>query len=282
MTENIEKERKAYLGPSWTKDARDQEDLADLRRYNTKLGDCQAMHRWEVQRMPKPAVSPSRRPGRMSSTTSVMAELAQGVPTEQSRFMAPDPDIQRRHVRLHSKPTVAPHHIRPPKIDPRVLDEHVLTKLVARGTIPPLPPTPVVPARGPSTLAGTAGRAAHEWSAGTRALSTWELSDRGETAFALAAERLEKESHAAVDALGELLKLTEKRSRRRIKPKEDIEGSYPRHPLQNPQQSLRGNCPRIARPPEECDYTPPYAAPAPPPAPADPGGPPPWFGHSDH
>ena len=87
MTENIEKERKAYLGPSWTKDARDQEDLADLRRYNTKLGDCQAMHRWEVQRMPKPAVSPSRRPGRMSSTTSVMAELAQGVPEESSQSM---------------------------------------------------------------------------------------------------------------------------------------------------------------------------------------------------
>ena len=40
LTEEIEKEKRHLLKPSWTKDSRDQEDLEDLRGYNTKLGEA--------------------------------------------------------------------------------------------------------------------------------------------------------------------------------------------------------------------------------------------------
>ena len=42
LTEEIEKEKRHLLKPSWTKDSRDQEDLEDLRGYNTKLGEAHA------------------------------------------------------------------------------------------------------------------------------------------------------------------------------------------------------------------------------------------------
>ena len=79
-----------------------------------------------------------------------------------------------------------------------------------------------------------------------------------------------------------LLKVNEKRGRCRGRPKEPVDGAAPRHPLQNPQASLRGNCPRWARPPEQCDafsmVTPAVTAEGPP---RGTGGPPSWFGWHD-
>ena len=138
LTEEIEKEKRAYLKPSWTKDSRDQEDLEDLRGYNTKLGEAHAMHRWNVQRGAQPTVSPNHRPGQLSQKTSVIAELAQGVPTELSKFQVPGPQSRRFHASLESKPTV--HHRSAANIDPRLFDEKALTKLHALGYPPPLPP----------------------------------------------------------------------------------------------------------------------------------------------
>ena len=261
MSEAMEKERKHLLKPTWTKDDRDQQDLDNLRMYNAKLGDCHAMHRWNVQRHPKPVVSPNHRPGQLSQKVSVFSELAQGVPTEQSRFLLPDPGMRRDRVSLQSKPTV--HHRSIANIDPRTLDVQAMTRLDALCTVPALPPPPPIPARGPQVIVGVAGRSAAAWSDHTRALSHWELSARGERTSQIAAERKLKSDRAAHAALSELLKMNERRGRRCVRPKDEVDGARSRHPLQNPQQSLRGNCPRWARPPEQCDYTPPYGAPAP-------------------
>jgi len=278
MSEQIEKERKHLLKPTWTKDSRNMEDLDNLRSYNTKLGDCHAMHRWNVQRDPKPVLSPNHRPGQLSQKVSVLSELVQGVPTAVSKLTVPDPLSRRTQASLRSKPTV--HHRAVANIDPRKLDAHAMTKLHALGTIPPLPPPPPILARGPQVIVGVAGRSAAAWSDGTRALSQWELGPRGERTAGIAAELKLKSDREACDALAELLKMTEKRGRRRGRPKDEIEGTAPRHPLQNPQASLRGNCPRWARPSGQCDafsmVIPAVTVEGPP---RGTGGPPSWFGH---
>ena len=277
MSEAIEKERRHLLKPTWTKDSRDLEDLQGRRGYTTKLGDCHAMHRWNVQRDAKPAVSPNHRPGQLSQKVSVLSELAQGVSTELSKFQVPGTHSRRVRVSLQSKPTV--HHRSVANIDPRTLDEHSMTKLHELGRIPPLPPPPPIKARGPQVIVGTAARSAAAWSDGTRALSTWELGPRGERTAGIAAARKIKLDQEAQEALSELLKVNEKRGRRRGRPKDEIDGAAPRHPLQNPQASLRGNCPRWARPPEQCDafsmVIPAVTAEGPP---RGTGGPPSWFG----
>ena len=199
LTEEIEKEKRHLLKPSWTKDSRDQEDLEDLRGYNTKLGEAHAMHRWNVQRGAQPTVSPNHRPGQLSQKTSVIAELAQGVPTELSKFQVPGPQSRRFHASLESKPTV--HHRSAANIDPRLFDEKALTKLHALGYPPPLPPPPPIKPRGPQVIVGTAARSAAAWSDGTRALSTWELGPRGERTEAIAAARKVKLDREAQDAL---------------------------------------------------------------------------------
>lgn len=250
------KERKHMLAPSYTAKSMQQEDLSDLRKYNAKLADCSAMHQWDIQRERKD-VTGTRRPGRLSATTSVLAELLSGVPTKQSEFMTPQPEPVRRRVVVSQKPTVVARWMS--SIDPVHLDTQALLKLQALEPFAPMPAVPPLPARGPATLVGQAGTRAAQWGAGTMGLSQWELGARGDTACQLKADAKQRSDETAQEALGTLLKMTEKRGRRRVKPLEEIDGARPRHPLQNPNASLRRGLPARGRAPEQCDYSHPRA-----------------------
>ena len=255
-TEACIKERKHLLAPSYTAKSMQREDLADLRKYNAKLSDCAAMHQWDIQRERKD-ITGTRRPGQLSQTTSVLAELVSGVPTKQSEFMTPQPEPVRRRVVMSQKPTVHTRMIK--TIDPSQLDTQALLKLQALEPFAPIPAAPPLPERGPATLVGQAGRRAAQWNDGALGLSQWELGARGDTAHQTKADAKQRSDETAQETLGKLLKMTEKRGRRRVKPLDEIDGARPRHPLQNPNASLRRGLPATARPPEQCDYTHPYA-----------------------
>ena len=259
--EACEKERRTWLRPAATAQDTTAADTARTLAHTAKLERASAIHLWHVERGYAPTAA--RNPGQLSNVTSAMGELALGTSTATSQFLVPPPRRPTRKVVALQSPTVYTSQL-VRGVDAGALDERAYQRFASQMDYSRLTdasdvPLPPAPARGPARLSGATLEAAEGYLAGRRALSGWELGPRGESAAQFAVDREQARARDAQETLGELLKMTGRRSRPKRRPEdnEPVPGARPRHPLQNSVGTLRHGVPRESRAPEDAEYTPP-------------------------
>ena len=145
-------------------------------------------------------------------SSSAMADLANGIPNEESAFLRPlPPSGPARQARTLQHPTMAPWQLA--VTDPCFVSPDALSSWKANQHVLQLPPPPVIPPRIPATISGSHAASLEAWRRSEVPLSQWELSERGESLVQAnkLAEHLAGQRARA--QLNELLAVTERVSR---------------------------------------------------------------------
>ena len=183
-------------------------DLHKIKEVRRKLEVMSGDYVWQVDAMPGP---PLTAPG--PNMTSSMAELAMGVPTEETAFLRQPAGagVPKRVAYAAQEMTLHPwqHGV----TDPCFLAPDELEQWKKRRQVLSFPPAPPPRVRVHAEVSGPHAAAVAAWRNSEVPLSQWELSARGDSliqanqlATALAAER-------AKEQLAKLLHVTERASR---------------------------------------------------------------------
>lgn len=205
------------------------------------------MYNWGVTREEAPPQQrwPSKPPEARAcylKDFSVLSNLVQGVPTAETGFLPPHRPHAKRIVQAQQSPNMP--MPRRNNFDPGDLSHERLAKLGERLPPPPRLPEPVLlPPRVHHACLhadSLSAKRAEDWRRKQRALSQWDTSDHGKVTYAAARDADAQTAQRVAGALDAMLKLSVKQGRRRgVNKPEPIEGSRPKHPLQNPHCTLR-------------------------------------------
>jgi len=207
-------------------------DLQLLREMRGRLSQHTNGYKWSIER--EEPVLPPRYQG-----LNALAGLSKGIPTAETDFMSHRRSAPRHWALTLQKPTMPP--ARYPDFEPSGLtdEEYRLFLGTCQPLRPPqrIPEPPPVPAHTPARLAengfkGTAN--AEQWLRGESALSQWDSMARSARVMEMELAARKEGVELAQAAFARLSKFEMRRTKKKVKPQEPVEGSRPADPLRVP------------------------------------------------